>query len=87
MTTSVTNENDQATTQLHPLLTVHEVATMLRVDNTTVRRWVKVGMLEAVSLPHKNIRTPYRIKRETVEKLLSQVNTPSQEPDYDTTEA
>jgi excisionase family DNA binding protein len=81
MTTSVKNENAQTTTLVHPLLTVHEVATLLRVDDTTVRRWVKSGMLEGVSLPHANVRQGYRIKRETVEKLLNQ------EPDYATTEA
>lgn len=52
------------------LLTVQEVADILRVDATTVRRWVKSGALEAVALPHQNIRTAYRIKRETVQKLI-----------------
>ncbi len=52
------------------LLTVSEVANILRVDATTVRRWVKYGVLEAVSLPHARKRQSYRIKRETLEKLL-----------------
>ena len=52
------------------LLTVHEVATQLRVDDTTVRRWVKQGALEAIVLPHVNERQAYRIRRETLEKLL-----------------
>lgn len=56
----------------HNLLTVHEVAQILRVDDTTVRRWVKNGVLEAVSLPHPGLRQSYRIKRETVENLLNQ---------------
>lgn len=38
------------------LLTVSEVARILRVDDTTVRRWVKAGALEAVVLPHVNAR-------------------------------
>ena len=31
------------------LLTVSEVARRLRVDETTVRRWIKMGSLEAPS--------------------------------------
>jgi excisionase family DNA binding protein len=52
------------------LLTVSEVARILRVDNTTVRRWVKQGVLEAVVLPHVNERQAYRIKRATLNKVL-----------------
>lgn len=55
---------------VHDLLTVHEVAEQLRVDDTTVRRWIKSGVMEAVSLPHANKRQSYRIKRETLNKLL-----------------
>lgn len=56
---------------MNDLLTVSEVADILRVDATTVRRWVKQGVLEAVVLPHARKRQAYRIKRETVEKLLT----------------
>lgn len=52
------------------LLTVSEVARILRVDDTTVRRWVKQGALEAVVLPHVNSRQAYRIKRETLDRVL-----------------
>jgi excisionase family DNA binding protein len=55
---------------MNELLTVSEVAEILRVDDTTVRRWVKIGALEAVVLPHVNKRQAYRIKRETLNKLL-----------------
>jgi len=54
------------------LLTVHEVAQILRVDDTTVRRWVKNGVLEAVSLPHVGKRQSYRIRRSTLDALLTQ---------------
>ncbi len=57
------------------LLTVSEVAEILRVDDTTVRRWVKQGALEAIILPHVNERQAYRIKRETLEKLLGSSTT------------
>ncbi|HEX3641641.1 MAG TPA: helix-turn-helix domain-containing protein [Ktedonobacteraceae bacterium] len=43
----------------------------MRVDDTTVRRWIKNGVLEAVSLPHSGKRESYRIKRSTVEAILS----------------
>jgi len=56
---------------VNDLLTVSEVAEILRVDDTTVRRWVKQGALEAIVLPHVNERQAYRIKRATLEKLLS----------------
>lgn len=52
------------------LMTVSEVATELRVDATTVRRWVKNNALEAVVLPHQDKRQAYRIKRSTFNALL-----------------
>lgn len=52
------------------LMTIGEVAKELRVDGTTVRRWIKRGVLEAVSLPHVNKRHAYRIKRETLNRVL-----------------
>jgi excisionase family DNA binding protein len=53
------------------LLTVSEVAEILRVDSTTVRRWVKQGTLDAVVLPHVNARQGYRIKRSVLNTLLT----------------
>ena len=52
------------------LLTVREVAHRLRVDDTTVRRWIKSGALEAVTLPHKARRQAYRVKQSTLDTLL-----------------
>jgi excisionase family DNA binding protein len=52
------------------LLTVQEVAVIFRVDDTTIRRWVKYGALEAITLPHKNDRRQYRFRREAIEKIL-----------------
>ena len=54
------------------LLTVSEVAEILRVDDTTVRRWVKKGVLEAITLPHANLRHSYRVRRATVEALIGE---------------
>ena len=59
------------------LLTVHEVARGLRVDDTTVRRWIKSGALEAVTLPHQGKRQVYRIKKSTFDALLSSPSLPT----------
>jgi excisionase family DNA binding protein len=56
------------------LLTVSEVARRLRVDDTTVRRWIKTGALQAITLPHKGKREVYRVKKNTLDELL---NTPA----------
>ena len=59
------------------LLTVREVARRLRVDDTTVRRWIKNGALEAVTLPHLGTRQAYRIKKSTLDTLLSSSSLPT----------
>jgi len=56
--------------QKEDLLTVREVARRLRVDDTTVRRWIKSGALEAITLPHRGKRQAYRIKLSTLNTLL-----------------
>lgn len=52
------------------LLTVREVAKRLRVDETTVRRWIVNGLLEAVTLPHAGKRQGYRVRSATVNALI-----------------
>lgn len=52
------------------LLTVQEVADLLKVDDTTVRRWIKGGAMEAVTLPHLNKRHAYRVRRDTIDRIL-----------------
>ena len=52
------------------LLTVREVARRLRVDDTTVRRWIKNGVLSAITLPHVSKRQIYRIKKSTLDGVL-----------------
>lgn len=56
--------------EMDELLTVREVAHRLRVDDTTVRRWIKSGALQAVTLPHKGKRQAYRVKKSTLDALL-----------------
>lgn len=53
------------------LLTVREVARHLRVDDTTVRRWIKSGALEAVALPHSGKRCGYRVRKNTLDALFN----------------
>lgn len=55
------------------LLTVSEVARRLRVDATTVRRWISQGSLHAIALPHQGKRQVYRIRQRTLEQLLHPV--------------
>ena len=56
--------------EMDELLTVREVARRLRVDDTTVRRWIKSGALLAITLPHKGRRQAYRVKKSTLDDLL-----------------
>lgn len=52
------------------LWTVHEVAKQLRVDDTSVRRWIKSGTLPAIVLPHRGKRMAYRIRQSTMDAML-----------------
>jgi excisionase family DNA binding protein len=52
------------------LLTVIEVARELRVDSTTVRRWIHNGCLDALELPRIGKRKAYRIEEVELEKIL-----------------
>jgi len=53
------------------LLTVAEVAAILRVDQSTVRRWIREGIMDAITLPHVKWRTGYRVKQETVNAIVA----------------
>lgn len=61
----VREKNDQ-------LLTVSEVAKQLRVDPTTVRRWIENGVLEAIPLPRIDKRKSYRVKLSTLTRVLGE---------------
>jgi excisionase family DNA binding protein len=58
------------------LLTIAEFAQIVRVDESTARRWIKAGTLKAVILPHRNERQVYRIKRSVLNGLLGNIATP-----------
>ena len=51
------------------LLTVQEVARRYRVDDATVRRWLKGGTLEAVTLPGRGKRQVFRVKKSSLRKF------------------
>jgi len=51
------------------LLTVQEVARRYRVDETTVRRWIKRGLLEAITLPGSGKRQVHRVKKSALRKF------------------
>ncbi len=53
------------------LLTVNEAAAIFRVDDTTIRRWIKLGVLDAIILPHIGNRMCYRIPREALHRALN----------------
>lgn len=74
MTQKSSKSRSASATVESDLLTVSEVAQALRVDDTTVRRWIKNGVLEAVTLPHARERQAYRVKRSTLMKLLEETD-------------
>lgn len=57
---------------MNDLLTVQEVAELLRIDVAAVRRLVKEGTIPAVPLPHRAKRRSYLIKRKDVEEILKE---------------
>jgi excisionase family DNA binding protein len=53
------------------LFTVPQVAAILGVNETTVRAWIREGVLRAIALPGKTQkRVYYRIRKSTVDALL-----------------
>jgi excisionase family DNA binding protein len=49
-------------------LTPPQVAKRLRVDYTTVTRWIRTGILEAETI-REGRRNRHRIKKATIEKI------------------
>jgi excisionase family DNA binding protein len=52
------------------LYTVEEVAIALRVSPATVRHWIEAGVIDAIELPKRGTRRMFRIRSETLNKLL-----------------
>lgn len=51
------------------LLTVPEVASMLKLNEQTVRRWLRTGRLTGISLGSR--QAGWRVRRSEVERLLA----------------
>lgn len=56
--------------KLDDFLTTSQVARRLRVNVTTVLRWIKSGALEAVTLPYRS-KQCYRVPKSAIEKLIN----------------
>lgn len=56
--------------ELDDFLTPSQVARRLRVNVTTVLRWIKSGALEAVPLPYRS-KQCYRVPKSVIEKLIN----------------
>lgn len=56
---------------MEDLYTVKQVAQILKVDDTTVRRWIKRGELDAITLPSSGPRRNYRVRKSSLEQLFA----------------
>jgi excisionase family DNA binding protein len=64
---------DKKETTESQYLTPQDIATTLRVNASTVRRWAQKGRISCVILPSAGAKAShkmYRIPRDAVEKLL-----------------
>ena len=62
--------------QFSQLLTTGEVAKILRIDQSTVRRWIKSGELNAIQLKEKGMHSIYRIPLSAVQQKLQNLGQP-----------
>jgi excisionase family DNA binding protein len=63
----VSNSSKISLTDLPDLLTIKEVASLLRVSPLTIKRWGKSGKLPAIRI---NSRGDRRYRKQVVQKLL-----------------
>ena len=57
--------------QMSPMLTVREVATLLHVHTNTVRRWSDRGLIRAHRITQRGDR---RFKQEDIGRFLAELN-------------
>lgn len=67
MSISNKSNNKVSLTDLPDLLTIREVAEILRVSPLTIKRWGKRGKLPAIRI---NSRGDRRYKKEVIQRLL-----------------
>jgi excisionase family DNA binding protein len=55
------------------LLTTREVAAILRCNQSTIRQWIKIGILSAIELPHTGPQSHifYRIHKSVIDRILA----------------
>ena len=69
MSLKTTNKPSVSLTDLPDLMTIKEVADLLRVSPLTIKRWGKKGKLPAIRI---NSRGDRRYKKEVVMRLLGE---------------
>jgi len=69
----MSNQNKVNLSDLPDLLTIKEVASILRVSPLTIKRWGKSGKLPAIRI---NSRGDRRYRKEVVLRLLGMENNP-----------
>ena len=63
---------------LEVMYTVPQLAAILQVAEKTIRRWVRLGVLNAYYFAHKNPKgSHYRFRARDVKDLLLRVDTPA----------
>jgi excisionase family DNA binding protein len=67
----IADQQDYSRWEEKLLLTIPEVAHILRVDVTTVRRWIVTGKLPAVPLPQSGARANWRVHSATIKAIIS----------------
>ncbi|GAC1662327.1 MAG: hypothetical protein PVS3B3_33450 [Ktedonobacteraceae bacterium] len=53
------------------LMTMQEVAQILRMDEATVRRWARSGIIDVIELPRVKKNTRYRMRRTAFDAMLN----------------
>lgn len=76
MSLKSTNKPSVSLTDLPDLMTIKEVADLLRVSPLTIKRWGKKGKLPAIRI---NSRGDRRYKKEVVMRLLGEEINPTQD--------
>lgn len=71
MSVSTKSKTTISLSDLPDLMTIREVADLLRVSPLTIKRWGKKGKLPAIRI---NSRGDRRYKKEVVMRLLGEVN-------------
>jgi excisionase family DNA binding protein len=56
-------------------LTPRDIADILKVDISTVRRWIKKGALPSIELPnvYQRLHRSYRVPRKALQELIEPV--------------